>query len=278
MKPVNFFFLLMSFSLFSMEKRQINVDFLNDAEYRIDLIFIKYLKDEDLKETFQDPFPNFDKFFITLDEYQYPNFDVAPKNFEILKENQSIDIPFIEKEIQKKKTEKNIITRKREFPRKIFQIDKRDDNLMEDFKELIRRSRYFRYIGEQSWYQPIPTKDNSFEIFVDSDIERGSRIFGFLKPYKGRYLHTDVDIFLAEQKQDKAISNLEEPNKINQNIEGFLFNDSGLELKKNILSNLQEEELTPIFQLKESRRLRSGEINYFDHPKFGLLLLITKPD
>ena len=33
----------------------------------------------------------------------------------------------------------------------------------------------------------------------------------------------------------------------------------------------------PIFQLKESRRLRSGEINYFDHPKFGLLLLITKP-
>ena len=27
----------------------------------------------------------------------------------------------------------------------------------------------------------------------------------------------------------------------------------------------------PIFQLKESRRLRSGEINYFDHPKFGLL-------
>ena len=93
MKLVNFFFLLISFNLFSIEKRQLNVDFLNDAEYRIDLIFIKYLKDEDLKETFQDPLPNFDRFFITLDEYQYPNFDVAPKNFEILKENQSIDIP-----------------------------------------------------------------------------------------------------------------------------------------------------------------------------------------
>ena len=54
-------------------------------------------------------------------------------------------------------------------------------------------------------------------------------------------------------------------------------NNTGLELQKKSLPNLQEEELMPIFQLKESRRLRSGEINYFDHPKFGLLLLITKP-
>ena len=70
MKLVNFFFLLISFSLFSIEKRQLNLDFLNDDEYRIDLIFVKYLKDENLKETFQDPLPNFDRFFITLNEYQ----------------------------------------------------------------------------------------------------------------------------------------------------------------------------------------------------------------
>ena len=187
----------MSLTLISVEKEQLNVDFLSDDEYRIDIIFIKYLKDEDLKETFQDPLVNFEKFFVTLDEFEYPNLEIVSTNFEIPKENQSIDIPFIRKETQKKKIEKDIITRKREFPRKIFQIDKRDDNLMQEFKELIRRSRYFRYIGEQSWYQPIPTKDNSFEIFIDSDIERGSRIYGFLRPYKGRYLHTDIEIFLA---------------------------------------------------------------------------------
>ena len=148
---------------------------------------------------------------------------------------------------------------------------------MQEFKELIRRSRYFRFIGEQSWYQPIPTKDNSFEIFIDSSIERGSRIYGFLRPYKGRYLHTDIEIFLAEQIQEDEILIIEESNNTNPNIEGYLFNNTGLELQKKSLPNLQEEELMPIFQLKESRRLRSGEINYFDHPKFGLLLLITKP-
>lgn len=278
MKLVNFFLLLISFNLFSFEKGQLNVDFLNDDEYRIDIIFIKYLKDEDLKENFQNPLVNFDRFFVALDEFQYPNLDIVPTNFEIPKENQSIDIPFIKKETQKKTVEKNIITRKREFPRQIFQIDKRDDNLMKEFKDLIRRSRYFRFIGEQSWYQPIPSKDNSFEIFIDSSIERGSRIFGFLRPYKGRYLHTDIDIFLAEQTQEDEILIIEESDNTNLNIEGYLFNNTGQELQKKSLPNLQEDELIPIFQLKESRRIRSGEINYFDHPKFGLLILITKPD
>ena len=278
MKLVNFFLLLISFNLFSFEKGQLNVDFLNDDEYRIDIIFIKYLKDEDLKENFQNPLVNFDRFFVALDEFQYPNLDIVPTNFEIPKENQSIDIPFIKKEVQKKTIKKNIITRKRKFPRQIFQIDKRDDNLMKEFKDLIRRSRYFRFIGEQSWYQPIPSKDNSFEIFIDSSIERGSRIFGFLRPYKGRYLHTDIDIFLAEQTQEDEILIIEESDNTNLNIEGYLFNNTGQELQKKSLPNLQEEELIPIFQLKESRRIRSGEINYFDHPKFGLLILITKPD
>jgi hypothetical protein len=277
MKLANYFLLLISFNLISVEQSQLDVEFLNDDEYRIDIIFIKYLKDEGLKENFQNPAVNFERFFVALDEYQYPNLDIVPTNFEIPKENQSIDIPFIKKEKQKKTIEKNIITRKREFPRQIFQIDKRDDNLMKEFKDLIRRSRYFRFIGEQSWYQPIPTKDNSFEIFIDSSIERGSRIFGFIKPYKGRYLHTDIEVFLAEQTLENKILSVDESDNTNPNLEGYLFNSKGLELQKKSLPNLQEEELTPIFQLQESRRLRSGEINYFDHPKFGLLLLITKP-
>ena len=118
---------MLSFNLISVERDQLDVDFLSDDEYRIDLIFIKYLKDEDLKENFQNPVVNFERFFVALNEFQYPNLDIVPTNFEIPKENQSIDIPFIKKETQKKTIEKNISTRKREFPREIFQIDKRDD-------------------------------------------------------------------------------------------------------------------------------------------------------
>ena len=278
MKLVNLFLLIISLSLLSVEQKQIDFDFLNDDEYRIDIIFIKYLKDENLKEIFKEPSVNFEKFFLVLDEFQYPSLDIIPTNFKILDENESIDIPFIKKETQRKIIQKNIITREREFPRKIFQLDKRDDNLMKEFKDLIRRSRYFRFIGEQSWYQPIPTKDNSFEIFIDSNIERGSRIYGFIRPYKGRYLHSDVEIFLAEQIQENENSIVK---NLDENIltpEGFLFSEKEQSFQKKNLTNLHDEDLVPMFQLKESRRLKSGEINYFDHPKFGLLLLITKPD
>ena len=97
MKLANFFLLLISFNLISVEQDQLDVDFLSDDEYRIDLIFIKYLKDEDLKENFQNPVVNFERFFVALDEFQYPNFDIIPTNFEIPKEDQLIDIPFIKK-------------------------------------------------------------------------------------------------------------------------------------------------------------------------------------
>ena len=95
MKLANFFILLLSFNLISVERNQLDVDFLSDDEYMIDLIFIKYLKDEDLKENFQNPLVNFERFFVALDEFQYPNFDIVPTNFKIPKENQSIDIPFL---------------------------------------------------------------------------------------------------------------------------------------------------------------------------------------
>ncbi len=102
MKPANFFLLLISFNLISVEQDQLDVDFLSDDEYRIDLIFIKYLKDEELKENFQNPAVNFEKFFVILDEFKYPNLDIVPTDFEIPNENQSIDIPFIKKETLKK--------------------------------------------------------------------------------------------------------------------------------------------------------------------------------
>lgn len=102
MKLVNFFLLLISFNLISDELDQLNVDFLDDDEYRIDLIFIKYLKDEVLKETFQDPSINFERFFVILDEFKYPNLDIVATDFEVESENQSIDIPFIKKKHKKR--------------------------------------------------------------------------------------------------------------------------------------------------------------------------------
>ena len=53
-------------------------------------------------------------------------------------------------------------------------------------------------------------------------------------------MHTDIEIFLAEQTQEDEILIIEESDNTNPNIEGYLFNNTGLELQKKSLPNLQE--------------------------------------
>ena len=40
-------------------------------------------------------------------------------------------------------------------------------------------------------------------------------------------------------------------------------------------SFFSDEEIPVVFRMTESRRMRSKEVHYFDHPKFGMLALIT---
>lgn len=40
-------------------------------------------------------------------------------------------------------------------------------------------------------------------------------------------------------------------------------------------SFFSEEEIPVVFRMTESRRMRSKKVHYFDHPKFGMLALIT---
>ncbi len=40
-------------------------------------------------------------------------------------------------------------------------------------------------------------------------------------------------------------------------------------------AELSEIELAPHYYIEENRRTRSGELNYFDHPAFGVLMLVT---
>lgn len=37
----------------------------------------------------------------------------------------------------------------------------------------------------------------------------------------------------------------------------------------------REAESAPLYRLAQSRRVRSGELNYFDHPRFGAIVMLT---
>lgn len=96
----------------------------------------------------------------------------------------------------------------------------------------------------------IPPHNEFFTYQASPDEESPMNVIdGTIKITRGRYLHLEADILYRVQPEDN-----------NQfNIFGFKKHD---------------EELT-VFRMQESRRLRSGELHYFDHPLFGMLVMIT---
>ncbi|MEE8267063.1 MAG: CsiV family protein, partial [Acidiferrobacterales bacterium] len=68
---------------------------------------------------------------------------------------------------------------------------------------------------------------------------------GVLRFYQSRYLHVDVDLLLREAATRRVAS----------------ADSSALGIR--------------IYRISARRRIRSGHVNYFDHPKFGALVRVA---
>lgn len=96
----------------------------------------------------------------------------------------------------------------------------------------------------------IPPQNGFFSIQDSSSSEPPMNVIdGTVKISMGKYLHLDADILYRIQAEEKN--------------EFSLFGFS------------REDETPNVFRMHESRRMRSGELHYFDHPLFGMLVLIT---
>ena len=129
---------------------------------------------------------------------------------------------------------------------------------------LFKRSRDYRVIGHYSWFQPVSIEESAKPLLIDSEIYKDNKIFGSLKIYKKRFLHTDFNFFLAETTTDSDFQNLTIPLEAETN-EGY-----------EVLSEKDSMKVT--FQINQSRKLKSGELHYIDHPKFGIIYRIVKTE
>lgn len=105
----------------------------------------------------------------------------------------------------------------------------------------------FQILEHIGWHQRVPARNAPQRIYIHKDNE----LQGYLSVTLGRYLHTAATLWL--DPKGFAIRPL------------FTSDETGP-------SDLQR----PYAELKQSRRMRSGELHYFDHPLFGLLVRIDK--
>ena len=92
-------------------------------------------------------------------------------------------------------------------------------------------------LEQLAWQQPVPERGNPQPIYVNLS---NGELQGHLAVTLGRYLHTQATLWL-------------EPTP-----------------------TAPTSDPAAYAQLDQSQRMRSGELHYFDHPLFGLLVRIDK--
>ena len=238
-----------------------------DQLYLVDLILIKYLPEFKTSEKFLTPEVDIPENITFLAEFPYPKLEInaLPLNLEYQFQDLFMSIKIEEDSVSSEnETLANIETVPMlEINKSVFEIDSARDFSLSSEASKIARSRDFRVISTKSWFQNIENKDEAKFIFIDSEFFKGTRIFGFFQIYKERYLHFNSKLYLSEL--DPSFSQ-EEKLIVGENI----FNE---EIEVNIF---EEKNQKVFFDVEHSKKFRSGELHYVDHPKFGMLVKLTK--
>ncbi|WP_321323449.1 CsiV family protein [Thiomicrorhabdus sp.] len=116
--------------------------------------------------------------------------------------------------------------------------------------------RGYSVLFHQAWSQVTYANKNAPTVLIESD-KSGTNMVGTVRLYKTRYAHVDIDL-----EFDRRI-----PSKI---LDSFLQNEK--------LLSTENPPTRWHFHLKESRKIKSGELHYIDHPLFGVLVKIHKID
>jgi hypothetical protein len=132
------------------------------------------------------------------------------------------------------------------------------------------------------WRQPGLAEDKAVAVRVDDSMQDGGepapasaagessmnaatphRLEGSLKLVLSRYLHIHTDLFYREPRSDAtgAVSlPMAEADLFSQDKDSFI---------------LPTQPQFQVYHLQQSRRMRSSELHYLDHPVFGMAILVT---
>ena len=237
--------------------------------YLVDLILIKYLPDFETNEKFLPPELDIPDNITFLTEFPYPKLEInsLPFNLEYkfqdlfmsVKIEEDSDLSFSEDDTPS--DIESIPTL--EVNKSVFEIDSAREFSLSAEVSKIARSRDFRVISTKSWFQNIKDKDAAELIFIDSDFFKGTRIFGFFQLYKERFLHFNTKLYLSE-------------------LDPLFTQDERLMVGKNVFNEekeldiYEEKNQKVLYEVVHSKKFRSGELHYVDHPKFGMLIMLTK--
>jgi hypothetical protein len=118
-------------------------------------------------------------------------------------------------------------------------------------RNALARSRPYRPLAHLAWRQSVSGRRQAKAVELPIESGRdGAYVDGLVRVAVARYLHLDLDLRLHLPELAETASS------------------------SDIDSSSADYGVADI-RLKEQRRMRSKELHYFDHPRFGVIALIT---
>jgi len=117
---------------------------------------------------------------------------------------------------------------------------------IENLSSALDRSGRYSVLFHRAWRQLAYDKEQAVAYPIHSLAENGrDSVEGIIKLVRERFLHLDVDVQLMSAAQGREV----------------LYSDS--------------PDRQPVFELIETRRIKSNVLHYFDHPRFGMIAKVT---
>ena len=163
-----------------------------------------------------------------------------------------------------------------------------------NYVQRLSKQNNIRVLYHKSWHQPVNDKTIARPLFIQAGniFDNQYELEGTLKFSVSRYLHVDSDLVFSTFSENEPL------------LSGWWLNEAQPEKQNDSPYTLEAQELvkqtagfTPLpgaeinlsqqrpftqfikirqVQLKQSRRMRSGELHYLDHPIIGLLVKLEQ--
>ncbi|MEX1666060.1 CsiV family protein [Zhongshania arctica] len=176
-------------------------------------------------------------------------------------------------------------------------VDYMDPEFEKAFNSLRLSSRY-KPLMQASWQQDLRSRKQAPAILIQGGKQYGShyQLEGYIRVAVERYLHLDTNLWMTSFGNTAGNYYLpRQPLSFNEPEEEPVFVDESFEsspeyaefLKQNpsylsadnqaqTAGQSNAEPIDQIVVMKQQRRMRSDELHFIDHPRFGAIIKITK--
>lgn len=308
MYPSIFTFLLLSQTLISSITSNEYINHYIDHSDKNSLLKIDFfviqnlsIEDDDLKEEWK----NLDSFLFSKDLInikEEPTKLVSSPTYLNVENNffTANNIEIIQSTQEEKTVSKDIKIEPLLYERVPFQ------NEMKEIQNNLNRSRDYRVLYYNSWYQPAFNKDKSIPIAIES-FKKDKRLYGEIVIYKERFIHIAGRLRLGQKSEENYVINvvpntfdfqslLEEmsyseeskPSEDDYWIE-TIFNkvslgllDLSYEIPKEDKIYIDELIDKPVYfyrdlyEIDKEIKIEAEEFNFIDHPYFSVLIKIEE--